>query len=353
MASARSLPVGLEVVRRKLGKLFTPLTARRAGIMLASLPRSIRRVKALDARARAQGKTLRLIVLPERMGDVIAAEPIARELRAAAGDYLIWVIGRSFADLVRFNPNIDDVLEITCLTEWMALDALTPGIAKTRLYVDGVHCSWFGGPALRNRNAFGIDMDTYFDHGSLLEVFSLLGLGRRLDERPRAWPDPAFDAQGWISQNGLSGGFVAFHCGAAANAGRLWLPERFQAVADWVLANTGLCVLEVGLEPVLARNDRVRRLGGALPLSQQTAVLAQATAFLGGDSGFAHLANALELPSVILLGRYRDFKDQMPFSGPWKTGEGVTIMRTDGPIDQIAQADVISALNSRTEPAKG
>jgi heptosyltransferase-3 len=353
MTSARRLAVSLEIVRRKLGKLFTPLTARRAGNMLAALPRSIRGLKALDAQARAQGKTLRLIVLPERMGDVIAAEPIARELRRATGDYLVWVIGRSFADLVRFNPNIDDVLEITCLTEWMALDALTPGVAKTRLYVDGIHCSWFGGPALRNRNAFGIDMDSYFDHGSLLEVFSLLGLGRRLDERPRAWPDPGFDAQAWLKENGLSGGFVAFHCGAAANAGRLWPPERFQAVADWVLANTELAVLEVGLEPVLRTGDRIVRLGGELPLSRQMAVLAQAQAFLGGDSGFAHLANALALPSVILLGRYRHFNNHMPFSGPWKSGEGVAIVRADGPIGQITLEDAVSALKTRIAASKG
>ena len=341
------------VVVRKLAKLFTVQSARRARALLSSLPRSFRRLKALDAQARAQGQTLRLIVLPERMGDVVAAEPIARALRRNEEDYLVWVIGRSFADLVRFNPNIDDILEITCLTEWMALDALTPGIAKTRLYVDGVHCSWFGGPALRNRNAFGIDMDSYFEHGSLLEVFSLLGLGRRVNERPRAWPDPAFDAHGWLDQNGLSGGFVAFHCGAAANAGRLWPPERFQAGADWVLANTDLKVLEVGLEPVLTTSARLRRLGGDLPLSQQMAVLAYAKAFLGGDSGFAHMANALDLPSVILLGRYRDFKNQMPFSGPWQSGVGVAAIRTDGPIDQISLQDVISALKIQILAAKG
>jgi len=339
--------VTLDVVRRKLGKLFTPQTARRAGALLASLPRSARRLRTLAADARARGKTLRLIILPERMGDVIAAEPIARELRRAPNDHLVWVIGRSFADLVRFNPNIDDILEITCLTEWMALDALTPGVAKTRLYVDGIHCSWFGGPALRNRNAFGIDMDSYYDHGCLLEVFSLLGLGHRLDARPHAWPDPAFDVDAWLKHNGLGDGFVAFHCGAAAAAGRLWPAARFQAAADWVLANTGLAVLEVGLEPVLAPSERIRRLGGGLPLSRQTAVLARAKAFLGGDSGFAHLANALDLPSVVLLGRYRDFENRMPFSGPWKTGQGAAIVRTRGPIEQIGLDAVISALQTR------
>ncbi len=335
------------VIRRKLGKLFTPLSAQRAITLLASLPRSLLQLRALEAKARGQGKTLRLFVLPERMGDVIAAEPIAQALRQDPNDYLVWVIGRSFADLVRFNPNLDDLLEITCLSEWMALDALTPSLTKTRLYVDGIHCSWFGGPALRNRNAFGIDMDSYFDHGSLLEVFSLLGLGRRLDERPKAWPDPAFDSLIWVEQAGLTAGFVAFHCGAATDAGRLWPAERFQAVADWVLAHTDLSVLELGLEPVLKAHARIHALGGALPLSRQTAVLGRAKAFVGGDSGFSHMANALSLPSVVLLGRYRHFENQMPFSGPWKRGDGVRIVRTSGPIEDIATAEVIAALKAQ------
>ena len=115
-----------------------------------------------------------------------------------------------------------------------------------------------------------------------------------------------------------------------------------------MLANTGMAVLEVGLEPVLAPSERIRRLGGGLPLSRQTAVLARAKAFLGGDSGFAHLANALDLPSVVLLGRYRGFENRMPFSGPWKTGDGAAIVRTRGPIEQIELDAVISALQTRT-----
>ncbi len=317
--------------------------------LLSSLPQSVRRLKALERQAREQGKTLRLVVLPERMGDVIAAEPIARALRPNANEHLVWVIGRPFADLVRFNPNLDDVLEITCLTEWMALDALTPSIAKTRPYVDGLHCSWFGGPELRNRNALGIDMDSYFDHGSLLEVFSLLGLGLRLDERPQAWPDPDFDAESWLKRAGLGQGFVAFHCGAATDAGRLWPADRFQAVADWVLAHTAFSVLELGLEPVLERGGRIKRLGAELPLSRQMAVLGRAKAFLGGDSGFSHMANALALPSVILLARYRHFVDHMPFSGPWKAGQGVRIVRTAGPIAGIQTDAVIKALMSELD----
>ena len=120
-----------------------------------------------------------------------------------------------------------------------------------------------------------------------------------------------------------------------------------------MLANTGLSVLEAGLEPALRPGARIMRLGGELPLSRQMAVLARAQAFLGGDSGFAHLANALTLPSVILIGRYRHFHNHMPFNGPWKEGRGVSIVRTDGPIDRIGVDEVISALQGRVDAAKG
>ena len=54
MTSTRRLKVALEVIRRKLGKLFTPLTARRAWQTLASLPRLFLRLKTLAAQARAR-----------------------------------------------------------------------------------------------------------------------------------------------------------------------------------------------------------------------------------------------------------------------------------------------------------
>ncbi len=334
-------------IRRKAAKLFTPLTVRRAATLAASLPRSLQRLQALKLEAQKAGRPLRLIVLPERMGDIVAAEPAGRALRAQGDDYLAWVAGRAFAPLLAFDPDIDGVLEISCLTEWMLLDALSPRVAKTRLYIDGIHCSWFGLIPLRNRNPFGLTMDSYLDQGSLLEAYALLGLGRRLDERPRAFPDPAFDAEAWLAAAGLEGGFIALHCGSAVDAGRIWPAGRYQAVVDWILVHTNFGVLELGLEPVLEQGPRVRRLGGALSLPQQMAVLAGARGFLGGDSGFAHIANALALPAVILLAPYRHFEDHMPFSGPWKRGDGCTVVRSTGPIGGIAVQRVTDALAAR------
>jgi heptosyltransferase-3 len=228
----------------------------------------------------------------------------------------------------------------------MILDALSPLVRKTRLYVDGIHCSWFGSAPLRNRNRLAINMGNYFSFGSLLDVFSLLGLGRMLPDRPTPHFFPAFDTATWMrtALPGFPQRFLAIHAGNVQGDERLWPRERFQAVADWIVANTDLGVLEVGLEPTLAEGDRVQRLGGQLTLSEQMAVLAKASGFLGGDSGFAHMANALALPSVILLGAYRDFVTYMPFSGPWRDGVGCTIIHADGPVQSIAVASVIEAL---------
>ena len=341
----------LSVARRKLAKLLTRQSLRRALALGASLPRSVARYRALAATAHKSGRPLRLIVLPERMGDIVAAEPVARALREAhPDDFLVWVVDRPFADLLRFNPALDDRLEITCLTEWMVLDRLPFGAAKTRLYVDGVHCSWFGWLPLRNPNPHGIDMDTYFEHGSLLEVFALLGLGRALDERPIFHADPDFDPKAWLAAAApaIDRGFVAFHCGNANDPDRLWPAERFAAAADFILRRTPFGIVELGLEPRLAAGTRVFHLRDRIPLSQQAALLAGARLFLGGDSGFAHLANALDLSAVILLAKFRHFRTYEPFSGPWKQG-GCDKLRTESAISDIGQAEVLAAIARRLD----
>ena len=330
---------------RKFAKLLTAQSASRAAALAASLPSSILALRRFQTQAKAKGRSLRLVVLPERMGDVIAAEPIARRLRETTDDYLVWVIGKAFEDLVKFNPNLDGWLTITSYTEWMALDALFPGIAKTRLYVDRIHCSWFGGPDLRNPNPFGIDMASYYRHGSLLQVFSLLGLGERLDERPKVWPDPDFTVEGWIREAGLAYGFVAVHPGGSTHASRLWPKDRFDALAKRLWLEKGLISVELGLDAVMEEHPWIRRLGGAWPLSRQAALMARAQSFIGGDSGFAHMANALALPSAILLAPYRDFGQIEPFSGPWKRGEGVALLRAGASLEEIGVDAVFAALN--------
>jgi ADP-heptose:LPS heptosyltransferase len=62
-------------------------------------------------------------------------------------------------------------------------------------------------------------------------------------------------------------------------------------------------------------------------------IIRHAVLFIGVDSGFAHVANALAIPSVLLLGRYRNFDSYLP----------VRLRKTDIVVRSAAQAFTIEA----------
>jgi ADP-heptose:LPS heptosyltransferase len=118
----------------------------------------------------------------------------------------------------------------------------------------------------------------------------------------------------WITRPGLSAaprarGATLIHPGAAS-AARRWPAERWAAVAA--------AELEAGREVVLtgsaaerelceevataARVPRDRILAGRTDLLELAAVVAAAGALACGDTGIAHLASALQIPSVIVFG---------------------------------------------------
>jgi len=96
----------------------------------------------------------------------------------------------------------------------------------------------------------------------------------------------------------------------ASQPGKTWPAERFLAVAA-----------QLDMEPVfiagpgedLAAFKKYRTLAGA-PLAEIKNLLANATLFLGNDSGPAHMAAALGLPVVVLFG-----SSNLDVWRPWKT----------------------------------
>lgn len=102
--------------------------------------------------------------------------------------------------------------------------------------------------------------------------------------------------------------FVAIHPGSGSPA-KNWPAERFAKVAADLEARHGLTSLIVGGP---ADAQVLERLGTAFgrspclltdrPLPVVAAVLRRARAFLGNDSGLAHLAGLLGLPTLALFG---------------------------------------------------
>ncbi len=105
----------------------------------------------------------------------------------------------------------------------------------------------------------------------------------------------------------MPGAPVVLHPGAAAGS-RRWPRERWRTVAA-ALARAGHRVLITGSEgerelarAVAVGIDGVTDLSGTLDLDGLTRNVSRASLVLSGDTGIAHLATALAVPSVVLFG---------------------------------------------------
>jgi ADP-heptose:LPS heptosyltransferase len=104
-------------------------------------------------------------------------------------------------------------------------------------------------------------------------------------------------------------GATLIHAGAAS-AARRWPPERWAALASAELAAGREVLLtgspaEIGLARSIAAAagvDPGRVLAGRTDLALLTALVGAAGAVVCGDTGVAHLATALAVPSVLLFG---------------------------------------------------
>jgi predicted lipopolysaccharide heptosyltransferase III len=107
---------------------------------------------------------------------------------------------------------------------------------------------------------------------------------------------------------------------AAAFATKQWAPEKFARVAD-DLAGRGFTVIvitapaEAHVAAQLAQSSAARIIRFTnLSLPEVTALAARARLFVGNDSGIAHIAGAVGLPSVVIFG-----SSNIAHWSPWAT----------------------------------
>jgi hypothetical protein len=141
--------------------------------------------------------------------------------------------------------------------------------------------------------------------------------------------------------------FVAIHPGSGS-AAKNWPVEQFARVVE-VLAERHRLATLILAGP--ADGDVVARLCAHLtqpppvlanrPLLLVAAILRQARAFLGNDSGLAHLAGLLDVPTLALFGP-TDPKVWSPL------GPRVRVIRAE-PLAALTPASVLAALTDLTE----
>lgn len=291
------------------------------------------------------------IALLEHIGDIVAAEPIARLARESYPEHRVfWVTRAVNRPLVETYRAVDRVVTVGCLTEWMLLWRLGLTDIVWDLHVQDRICNGCGIPLAKYPGA--PDLETYFRFGNLLDVQCRCAGLPKLTGAPRI--DPSATVRATIDALSLPRRFVAVHC-RSNDPRKDWPADRWRVLIARILARGDVDVLEVGLQPLLTMTGtaRVRDLCGRLSILETAETIRRAVLFVGIDSGPAHLANAVGTQGVILLGDYVNFRNYMPYSGGYQDGEMADVLHADGPVADLPVENVFEAISDRLNLALG
>jgi lipopolysaccharide heptosyltransferase II len=103
---------------------------------------------------------------------------------------------------------------------------------------------------------------------------------------------------------------IAFAPGATYGSAKCWLPERYAALADGLIAAADADVILFGAPPEREMAERIARsmqrravnLAGATSIGELPGLLRACRLFVGNDSGAMHVAAAVGLPVVGIFG---------------------------------------------------
>ena len=252
------------------------------------------------------------VLCVEGLGDVIAAEPVARVLkRMSPYGTVSWVVKAGCKDLIRYNPSVDEVIGVESL--WAGYVLCKKQVAESgnifvNCHFDGWRCS-VTGKFLSNPVNPQINVDNSLAITHILGGFSAAAGLPILDETPQfhlssAARHPDFGALP----------YVVIHC-RSKDADKNWSDENFNRLARFVISK-GIQVVEIGTEKVVQSDSPFYHdFTGPQNFQSLGATIKDSSLFIGVDSCFAHVANAFLRPSVILQGLYRQYFDYQPYSG--------------------------------------
>lgn len=270
-----------------------------------------------------------LLIKTSSLGDVLHSLPVVTDIlgRFPAAQ-IDWVVEESFAALPALHPGVREVIPVamrrwrkswwtsrdeiraTChnlrtLRYDLALD--TQGLLKSALITRCAQTTRYGlawdsareplASLLYNRR-FSVARDLHAVERNRQLAGSALGY------TPEGAPDygirpPAIARPAWLGGESYA---VLLH--ATSRADKLWDEQNWIELGRYLHENNIRCILPWGSEP---EQTRSLRLAAAIPesvtpprlnLNEAAALLGGAQAVIGVDTGLAHLAAALAVPTV-------------------------------------------------------
>jgi heptosyltransferase-3 len=289
-----------------------------------------------------------IINLTEHIGDIVACEPVSGYIRNLYPKaYILWSVNRKYAELVRYNPNINEVLAISCLTEWILIKRMAGRFARIfDMHIDAKRCSVH---RISSRNSLNkqLNHDNCLSYGNLLKVATLAsGIQDISDRAPRFYFRPGME-----EKRMLSGNYIVIHT-LANDEERNWTNEKWNQLFRMIVTKfPEYKVVELGLTNVIKTDDpHYLDLTGKLDFQEIASVIKFARLFVGVESGFAHIANALSKKGIVLIGFFQKYRNYMVYSGSFTNPSVATLIYHQGPLKELEPEKVMTELNRVLKP---
>lgn len=296
---------------------------------------------ARGARPRSASRTPRRILLVNlaHIGDVLMTTPAIAALRAAYPDaHLTMLVAPWAHDVVVNNPRLDQV--VTYRPSWLDRERGNPyfvpgefiGLIRhlrsgdfdcavnfKSFFQENLACALAGIPRRVGHGIYGggfLQTDlvphrwgahTVEQHLGLVEVLGARAVRPCLEIHPG--PDHDRAAASLLdSARGSTRPRIALHVGAGTSA-KMWPLERYALLAETLRERHGATLVFVGGQADVDSIERIRaRIGepllvaaGRLTLLETAALMKRCAAFVGNDSGPAHIAAAVGLPALVIF----------------------------------------------------
>lgn len=286
------------------------------------------------------------IILTQQFGDIVAGEPITRQIRKLYPDaYILWIVKPVFKELLENNSNLDGIVEEFCANQRrLLINSGIFDILYNLQFRNNSYCPicnvYVENPVA---DAKDVTIHNYYFQGNLLTVQQKIA-GLPIDDiAPNLFITEAHRNK--VNALQLPQTYLVVHCQSAQNS-RNWDSAKWEKLISYLIDKTDFYIVEIGLNSDLTiKNKRYINLCGQLNLLETGEVIRRARLFIGIDSGPAHLANAVDTYGIIMIGKLENFINHIPYSGKYKSGENALILRNvDGPSAEIPVERVIETI---------
>ena len=258
------------------------------------------------------------VLLAEHMGDQVAAEPIIPALKQKFPNATIcWIAKKRFHIFLEPHPGISKLFDEKNMFASTLLGKANPFHRFYNLHINGIRKDPFFHTDFFNPKSaeLNLNVSNYYKNHNLLEIFSQfadLNLSTQqpklyLKEKPVALP---FEGSYWVIHT------------KSNQVNREWLDEKWEQLVPLILDAQPIHIIEIGVSNgIHCTHPKFHSMVGELSIPETIYILKNASFFIGIDSGPSHFANALQIPGLLIFGKYENFNPYMPYSGTYQEGK--------------------------------